>query len=186
LLVAIAVPFAMFAGQLEGVLQPLLIKQFENGVARTLEAAAFAIAIFHYDLLGVGLKARSASRASTATAALAALLITAQVAQNYLSATYGLLMGGVIAGAVVFAANPIQKHIERIGVHDRHVTTSSAASSRREETYKSAVRLALRGGIDPTEEVELMRIADANGIGNVRAAELRRQVVDAARRGERI
>jgi hypothetical protein len=144
-----------------------------RGIARTAGWLILVYAILHQDVLGLGLKPRTVNRGAIAAAALAALFIVAQVMQNFLSAQYGLLTGGVIAGTVLFAANPVQRAIER-------ATEGSPARPGRmatqEEAYKAAVRLALRGGITRAEEVELARIADAHGIAGVRALELREEV----------
>jgi hypothetical protein len=86
-----------------------------------------------------------------------------------------------VAGAFLFAAAPLQRALEG---RSRGATTPeprAPASAVHEDVYRSAVRLALRGGIDPREEVELMRIADAHGITHMRAAALRREVEADAR-----
>lgn len=103
-----------------------------GGVAQVLGMAMLGYAIFRLDLLGVPLP-RVRLRASTvATAGLAALFVTAQVAQNLLSSSeLGLIWGGVVAGVVVFAAFPLQKAAERAVERKKHEGEDSPASKYR-------------------------------------------------------
>jgi hypothetical protein len=146
------------------------------GMIRILAWTVLVYAILRADLLGVRLPRIAVSRGAVAAAALATLFIVAQVAQNFLSSEYGLLTGGIIAGAVLFAANPVQKAIERATERQPRDRSKPASGKAQENAYKAAVRLALRGGITSREEMDLARIAEAHGIGPVRALELRREM----------
>ena len=68
------------------------------------------------------------SPATLAAIGLAALFMTAQVAQNFLSDELGLLAGGLVAGAAVFAAYPIQRAAER--TLERHAKRGPAGEYR--------------------------------------------------------
>jgi hypothetical protein len=150
------------------------------GIVRIVGWLTLVYAIVRLDFLGVKLPHIAVSRGFVAAGALATLFIVAQVAQNFFSAEYGLLSGGIIAGTFLFAANPIQKRIERV---TERSPAAGRATNVQEDAYRSALRLALRGGITRIEELELARIADAHGIGAVRALELRTEVERAARAG---
>ncbi len=146
------------------------------GVARTLGAALVAAAIFRGGLLRLERASRVANRGALATAALAALLIVAQVAQNFFSAEYGLLMGGVIAGAMLFAASPIQRAMEHRGNgQGRGAPTSPIVlqTSEHEQMYREAARLALRDRrLSRDEELHLFRLARGLGLTPDRAHEI--------------
>ena len=153
-----------------------------TGAQRSAFAFLYAYAIARAGLLGHAIQLRAARRGTVAMGALATLFIVAQVAQQFLAAQYGLLMGGIVAGTFLFAAAPLQRALEGRGASPPSRGLPKAVH---EEVYKAAVRLALRGGIDPREQVELMRIADAHGITHMRAAALRREVEgDAREKGE--
>ncbi|MBI4392321.1 MAG: hypothetical protein HY556_00790 [Euryarchaeota archaeon] len=149
------------------------------GILRIVGVAVLAYSVFRYDLLGVPLPRIAEHRGSLAMASLASLFIVAQIAENYLSAEYGLLMGGVVAGALLFAANPIQRAMERttapVGPH-----RAPATVERREESER-AYRVALRrflvdGDISAEEEIALAHLADEAGVTVRRTIELRHEV----------
>lgn len=155
------------------------------GLMRTAGAACLAIAVVKHDLLGVPLPHFAVKRGVLATGALAALFITAQVAQNFFAAQYGLLMGGVVAGAVVFAASPIQRAMEAKAQPRPANSVTLAAANRREEDFRNALRLALRDRrVSREEEAQLFRLAESLGIGAGRAFELRDEA-EAERKGAR-
>jgi hypothetical protein len=119
-----------------------------------------------------------------ATGALASLFIVAQVAQNFLAAQYGLLMGGVVAGTVVFAASPIQRAMEAKTSRRSSEPTAIAAApvARREQTYRKALRLAMRDRkLTAEEESHLFELAEDLGIGAGRAFQLKREIEEEAR-----
>lgn len=146
------------------------------GVLRTLVVALLAVAIFRHDLLGVPLPRLASKRGPLAAGTLAVLLIVAQVAQNFLESRYGLLMGGVVAGAFLFAAHPIQRAIEDRG-HRRLPVVETALPgperARRDAAYLGACRLAMRDKrLTRAEEAHLHRLADELGLSPSRAHEL--------------
>ena len=146
------------------------------GIVRCLAAILVAVAVVRHDLLGVPLAAPKVRRGAVATGALALLFIVAQVAQNFFSAQYGLLTGGVVAGAFLFAANPIQKRIERAGEGKSH-TRPTAAAPQAEAAFRNAVALAYKDRrFTHKEELALADLAEQLGLGARRATEIRHEI----------
>jgi hypothetical protein len=144
------------------------------GFLRTVAAAALAWAILRFDLLGVPLPRIVVRRGTVATIALALLFIVAQVAQNFFAAQYGLLLGGVIAGCFLFAAQPVQRMIERRG--ERRVGVEPARSAA-ELAFKAAVRAALAlGPLTREHDPHLAEVAHHLGIGAREMVRLTREV----------
>lgn len=151
------------------------------GVARLLGWLFLVYAILRADLLGVPLPRVVVSRGTLAAASLAVLFIVAQVMQNFLSAEYGLLTGGVIAGAFLFAASPMQRAFERMGEKrpsggsgGRAHPSRSTVGKEQEGAYRDAVRLAMRDRrFEAEEELMLANLADRLGLTAMRAIEIR-------------
>lgn len=161
-----------------------------SGIARLVGWAIVTVTVVRAGWLDTALLSRH--RTGLAAAALAALFIVAQVAQQFLSAQYGLLMGGVVAGALLFVANPVQRAMERITDARRppeppsRVPTQSSgpspATDRRVELYRRAVRFAIRDGrITPDEELHLFEVAQELGLGAGEAMRIRQDVERDAR-----
>lgn len=151
------------------------------GVTRLVGIAILAYAVFRLDLLGTGFAPRTVHRGTLATVALAALFIVAQIAQNFLAAQYGLLMGAVVAGSFLYAAQPIQRAIERTR-EPRAQTFATSPTVRGEESYRKALRLALRDRqLTREEETHLHELARDLGIDGPRAHALLAEA-EAARR----
>jgi hypothetical protein len=159
-------------------------QEFQNffgayGIIRTVGVACLAYGVLRHDLLGVPLPRLAAQRGVATTVALASLFIVAQVAQNFFAAQYGLLMGGVVAGTVVFAASPIQRAMEAKATRQPREPAPVAAApiARREQTYRNALRLALRDRkLTAEEESHLFELAEDLGIGAGRAFQLKREI----------
>lgn len=144
------------------------------GLLRTAGAVLLVLAVVKYDVLGVPLPRLVMRRGVLAGGALAVLFIVAQVAQNFLSAKYGLLMGGVLAGGFVFAASPIQRAIERST--ERQKATAATSDAAR-AGYKAALRAAMRDGtLTRREERHLAEVALALGLSPVQSLDLRDEV----------
>jgi hypothetical protein len=141
------------------------------GILRTVGAVLLVVAVVKYEVLGVPLPRLVVRRGVLAGGALAVLFIVAQVAQNFFSAKYGLLMGGVLAGGFVFAASPIQRAIERSSDGKPHAGADAAAG------YRAALRAAMRDGVlTRREERHLAEVAMALGVSPVQALDLRDEV----------
>lgn len=154
------------------------------GVQRCLYAFLFAYGIARLGFLGHSIQLRTARRGTIAMGSLALLFIVAQVTQEFLAAQYGLLMGGVVAGAFLFAASPIQRLIERRGEPDAP-RRLPMPSSENEDAYRSALRIALRDRVvSPEEEIHLADLGERLGIRAGRARELRHEI-EAGSKGAR-
>jgi hypothetical protein len=178
--------FSILAGQAE----VLVFGNSETGlvgIARIVSALLIGVGLLA-GALDERVEASVRFRRSTAAAgALALLFVVAQVAQNFFSAEYGLLSGGIIAGTFLFAASPIQKRIERMGERKPGANASIAAVSpgANDEAYRHAVRFALRDRqLEPAEELALADLAERLGVGARRATEIRLEV-QAERKGAR-
>lgn len=150
-----------------------------GGTIRTMAAFFLARAILRDGLLGIEPPRFAQRKGALAAGSLALLFIVAQVSQNFFSAQYGVLMGGIVAGAFLFAASPLQRVAERVfqraGNEPVSATPSAPAppSKRRDEAFRRAVRLALRDRrITREEELELHRVADELGLAPSRAHEI--------------
>lgn len=162
LLPAFAIPAAALGGMLDTALQDDPNTRFGLGIARSVALLLVALAIFRHDLLGAGLRTRTAHRASGAAVGLALTIIVAQVAQNYVQAEYGLLLGGVIAGALLLLAAPVERAL------------GSRVDGGKEDSFRAAVRMALKDGhVTREEDRDLVVLADHLGIRPARAYELR-------------
>jgi hypothetical protein len=145
-----------------------------SGIIRTIGAVGLVFAIVKFDLLGAPLPKLVIRSGQAAGVFLALLLIVAQVAQNFLAAKYGLLLGGVIAGCFLFAASPVQRMIERRG--ERRVGVQPA-SSQSELVFKAAVRTAIsEGPVTPAQERHLSEVAHHLGIGAMDMIRLKQEV----------
>ena len=117
--------------------------------------------------LGASTRPSRDRRAALLTGFLVVLLIVAETAQNFL-AQYGLVMGGLVAGALLVAARPIERALE--GRREARAPQPDAA---KEDAFREAVRMALRDRvITREEELHLHRVAQHMGIPTGRAHEL--------------
>lgn len=154
------------------------------GIARLAGWSIVVYAVLQLDLLGVPLPHIVVRRGAVAGSALAVLFIVAQVAQNFFSAEYGLLTGGIMAGGFVFAASPIQRAFERMGSREspapagvRTRNAPAKAGKQQEEAYRGAVRLAWKDRrFDQSEELALAVLADSMGLSAARATAIRHEV----------
>jgi hypothetical protein len=148
------------------------------GVMRSVGAVCLGIAFFRYEFGGAKVGTRLKTSATSATVSLAVLFITAQIAQNYLAAQYGLLLGGILAGVFLLVAQPIQRALERSPTRMQTADEAEAArSSSAQATYAAAVRLAVHdGAMTPEKELHLAAVADSLGIGHVQATRIRQEV----------
>jgi hypothetical protein len=127
-------------------------------------------------------------RSTVGAGSLALLFIVAQIGQNFFSAEFGLLVGGIVAGTFLFAAQPVQRALEsgafagrtRRSPATRVGSETSDSVERREPTYRLTVgRFLANGPLGPADEIALGHLADSLRIGAGRAAELRHEVSQA-------
>lgn len=145
---------------------------------RTFGALVLAYAVLRGQIEGLDLKVRFAIKTSTVAAVfLAVLFIVANIAQNYFGGQYGVVVGGAAAGMLFFVMAPIQRMAERLAVKAvPSAPVAGVAPSRKEQTYRDALAVALRDRkLTPAEEVTLARLAEDLGIGAGRAMELRHE-----------
>lgn len=173
---------------------PRLLRSAANfqgtmGVVEVGAAFGLALAVLRHHAFGIDPPNMANARGAATAAALAALFVVAQIAQNFLSAEFGLLLGGAVAGAFLFAASPIQRALEgRVGRISPAGDTRRAARSDGEEAYRKALRIALRDrNLTRDEETHLYELADQLGIGAGRAralmVEIEREVAPSMLRG---
>lgn len=147
------------------------------GITRSVGAVFLARAVLRHDLLGMPLPTVAVRRGAIATGALATLFIVAQVAQNFLSSEYGLITGGIVAGAFLFAAQPLQRAMENImsrGASKASLPFPAGRLAENERVYQLAMKkFTADGRITTEEELALAHLADALGLTTRRAMELR-------------
>lgn len=177
--------FAAATGFIAAVWNPLLV----GGIRPRLTLFSFwrltipilvTYALVRHQLYDIDLKAKITIRKGTVAAIfLAVFFVVAQVAQGFLTTEYGLILGGVTAGLLLFALAPIQRVAERVanaalpGVED----SSGWRSQKKEDSFRFAVRMALADKmLSREEERGLAKLALDLGIDGVRALELREEV----------
>lgn len=151
------------------LLPPFAIPEFgAYGIIRTIGACLLALAVLRNDLLGVPLPRLVVQRGTLTTAGLASFFIVTQIAQNFLSDEYGLLTGGIVAGAVLFAASPLQRALERRS--ERRGRTGPQPAD--VEAFRHvAARLAADGRLSASDHRALAVLADQLGLGALAVAE---------------
>lgn len=167
------------AAILFGLAEPILLGGTITGgpgLVRALAAVSVGFALLRGGLDGQEPQRLVIRKGTWAAASLAVLFIVAQVAQNFFSAEYGLLTGGIVAGVFLFAASPIQRSIEAMAGSGRRPGRGTG----KEEAYSSALRFALRDRtLSPEERIQLGHVADELGLTSRRAAEIEAEVLAA-------
>lgn len=137
-------------------------------------------ALVKFRLFDIDLKLKwTIKRGTLAAVFVAVFFVVAQLAQNYLSTNLGWAVGGIVAGLLLFAINPLQRVAERVAnVAMPNVQDSQQyRSTRRVEVYRSAVRLALADSVlTPDEETHLAELATELGLDPTEALAQRRLV----------
>lgn len=163
------------------------------GVARVLAVLVLAYAILRHRLLGIDVKVRWTIKQSTLAAVFLAVFFAVSEAAQELFATEGesgAYVGIGAAAMLVFAMAPLQRLAERVasaavpGAGGAPAGTRGHQDARGDpvETYRTALRKFLADGrLEPAEEVELARIADALGVAHSEAALLRQRIEAEAR-----
>jgi hypothetical protein len=151
-----------------------------SGIGGIVLIAAALLALWgllRYGLLGRDPGKPLLSPTTLAAIGLAALFMTAQVAQNFLSDALGLLAGGIVAGAAVFAAYPIQRAAER--TMERNVKRGPA------DEYRALVEHAWSdGSFGPKERLMLSETRRRLGIDAEAAQTIEDEVARRARHGD--
>lgn len=143
------------------------------GIVRTMAALVLGLVVMRGGLWGAARPLVRIPATALAAGALAVLFIIAQVAQNFLSAEYGLLAGGVLAGVFLFVASPLQRAFEAMRTPKPRYNIGPDTTRNGEAAYRGALRLSLRDRhLSAKERLDLARLADELGLTARRAAEL--------------
>lgn len=144
----------------------------------TATAGLLVYGVVRLRLLGHDLAVPTARRGSLAAAVLVAFFIVAQIAQEFLSDSMGVVLGGIAAGALLFAAVPLQRAAERLAGGERGVAIAARTSGHPSaDAYRDALRLALHdGAMTREEERHLASLADRLGVSYAEALRLRHEV----------
>ena len=171
----------LFAAMLAGAIDQMVFPASPVvGIVRIAAFATLVHGVLRHGLLGFDLSVPTARRGTLATIGLVGFFAVAQVAQEFLSGTMGIVLGGVAAGVLLFAAAPLQRAAERLA--SREVPTDSAGPGRRagavaESTFKAAVRAARHDGVvTAAEERHLAEVADGLGLTPGEMVRLRHEV----------
>jgi hypothetical protein len=141
------------------------------GVARSIAAGVLAYVILQLLPHAAPKRRRRLVRATTA---LALLFVVAQIAQNFLTAESGLLLGGVVTGAFVLVAPAVQRAWER---EERTLVPAEAVASSAIEAFRAAVRGALVDGpMTSAKEEHLADVAHHLGLSPRDMVRVRREV----------
>ncbi|MEA3136895.1 MAG: hypothetical protein QOC71_1176 [Thermoplasmata archaeon] len=156
-----------------------------SGFARILAILVLAYAVLKHQILGIDVQVRFAlSKSTIAAVFIAVFFIASEAAQQFFGDTLGSTYVGIgVAGTLVFAMAPLQKAAERLAekavpvAAPAGVASAPAASSRREASYRDAVRLAMRDRrVTSEERVSLFRLAEDLSIPAGRAAEIQHEL----------
>lgn len=127
-----------------------------------LFVALLAHGILRTQLFDIDLRLRLGVRRGTLAAVfLAVFFIVAQLAQNFLSASYGWALGGIAAGLLLFALAPLQRLAERIAdaALPGATGTPEYLSFRKLQVYQAALEGAYEDGeVTPKERAMLERL----------------------------
>lgn len=139
-------------------------------------------AILRHDLFGLDVKVRwTIQRGTLAVAFVGAFFVGSQLAQNWLSARYGVLLGGVTAGLLLFGLAPLQRLAERVASAAVPQAQPYLAGDRKLAALRKAAQNATRDGrVTREEEKHLYDLAAEMGID---AATAHQVILDAERSG---
>jgi hypothetical protein len=174
------VALLVLAAPLLGLVSWALGQSGGFGISRTLGVLLLGYAILRLQLLDIDVKLKwTIKRGTLAAVFLAVFFVVAQLAQNFLSQSYGLLLGGASAGLLLFAIAPLQRMAERVanaampGVGGAPEHRQSRAA----EAYTFALRMAYADKVLTREEERgLAVLAEELGLAHTTALALREEV----------
>ena len=152
------------------------------GLWRLALPAVAAYALLKHGLFDIDLRLKKTLyRGTVALSFLAVFFVVAQIMQNYLSQTLGFLVGGIAAGLLLFALQPVQKFAERfadvIMPNTRPIET--LVPDQRRQIYHSQVSLAWADGVlDRSERRLLDDLRERLGLTHEEAALIEREDQD--------
>lgn len=151
----VLISLAALTGIIAGLLPPSAHRGFTDpvsfvlGIWRLALPALIAYALVRHRLFDIDMTTRWAvSKGTFGAFFVAAFFVGAQTAQNYFGTRYDWLVGGVSAGLLLFAAQPLQRWAEKFA----HRAIPSAMASgldhdRRLAIYRSQAEAAWRNGV---------------------------------------
>lgn len=176
----VLIPLAIALAATAPVPWPTWATSVGNGVSRTMGGLILCIAILRFELAGPVARTVAVERSTVAAVSLAGLFVTAQIAQNVFNSSYGVVAGGLVAGALLFATRPIESALGKIvsrGSSGRgRAWTPVGTVADIENAYRLAVANELRHGpLHADNEAYLAGLADQLGLTAGQAFRLRRE-----------
>ncbi len=149
---------------------------------RLAQALLLAWGILRHEFLGIDLRVRwTLSKSTIAALFIAVFFVASEAAQEFFGDTLGSTYVGIAAaGALVFAMAPLQRAAERLA--ERAVPIPAgldmpSLTSRKEEAYRGALRVALRDRVLTVEdENAIAQLCDEMAVTHRRAREIRLEV----------
>jgi hypothetical protein len=132
---------------------------FLIGVWRIVLPSMAAYAIVRHRLFDLDLKVRWTLRRGTIVGIfLAVFFVTNQVAQNFLSAKYGVVAGGVSAGLLLFALSPLERLGHRVAdaVGPKAKPAKGLDHKERLQLYQEQAALVWSDGLMGRKEARLL------------------------------
>lgn len=177
----ITVPFMLWAILYFPQLDPskiglvaTLVNFYALMLASFLLSIGLAAGILRAQLFDLDVKIKwTIKRGTLAGIFIAVFLVVSQIAQNYLSSTGGLTVGGIVTGLVLFAINPLQKVAEKLSAAAVPGARPEAIEARKLEIYRAALEGAFEdGSVTAKERTMLTRLQLELGIANAEARHL--------------
>ncbi len=144
---------------------------------------ALAVGLLRGQILDFDLKVRATVSQGTMTALVVAIFVVAtQVAQHWLNAEFGWVVGVVMAGVLVFLRDPMQKLTNRVA--NRLVPgarpTAEQPAGHRTDFYREQVALAWQDGtVGPKERAILRNLRERLGLSLEEAGRIELEVREA-------
>lgn len=146
----------------------LLLNFFGLQVGALWLCVGIAYGILSSQLFDIDLKIKSSlKRGSLAGMFLLAFFVVGVMAENFLTARYGWVVGGLVAGLLLFAIAPLQRFAERLAnaaMPDVR-NTDDYRTYRKHEVYRAALEGMLKDRVvSPKERGVLKRLQEQLGI----------------------
>lgn len=146
----------------------LVVFQAFLGLATAVFAAFLAYGLLRVQLFDIDLRIKVGLRRSTVvTLVLVVVLGTAKVAELYLSRTYGILAGGIAAGAMLVLTPRLNRMGDKVAnaAMPQVQPTNAYLSFKKLEVYRAAVESAVEtGGLTDKEKNALERLREKLGL----------------------
>jgi uncharacterized membrane protein YebE (DUF533 family) len=113
---------------------------------------------------------------------LAVFFVATAIAEQYLQG-YGLVVGGLAIGLLLFAIRPVECAIDRMADRAMPKTTGTPEylAQRKHEIYRAAIEDAMRDGVvSAKERALLLRLAENLGLTGDESTRIERAVLEAS------